>query len=479
MIFNSIAFLIFATCFFLLWPYVRKTSTSRWSFLIVASSVFYGWWDYRYLALILISGLIDFLAAMAIHAIPNRKKFFLILSLTGNLGLLFAFKYISFAAKNVDMALTTFGYHPLLVQGIPDFMLVLPIGISFYTFQSMSYTIDVYRGQIQPTRHILHFFAYLALFPQLVAGPILRAKDLLPQLCHDRPVTPADKWAGLQRIAYGYFKKVVIADNLAPIVAMGFKTSPAEASGLFWWYMTIAFAIQIYGDFSGYSDIARGLARWMGYDFSENFNHPYTASSLRDFWNRWHISLSTWFRDYLYLPLGGSRCGNVRGYINLWITMLLSGLWHGAAWTFIAWGVVHAGFLTLERWTSWPKHLQKFPFGRSLSTLIVLIQVCIGWVFFRSESLEQAQAILTAMLHFSGGLSLGFGKTIDLNNFFITLLVMLPIMIREWMVYTGWFKPSLFPVAMIRIASPIWIGLILAAILYFRGDGHEFIYFQF
>lgn len=216
--------------------------------------------------------------------------------------------------------------------------ILLPVGISFFTFQSMSYTIDVYRRRLKPTSNFLHFMAYLALFPQLVAGPIVRACDLLPALELWHPPSAAVRWANLRLIAIGFFKKMVIADNLAPLVDQAFESPVLQGAWAYWWVVSIMFAAQIYCDFSGYTDIARGLGGLMGYEFPENFNHPYAAIGFRDFWSRWHISLSTWFRDYVYVPLGGSRHGAVRGYVNMWITMLLSGIWHGAGWTFIVWG---------------------------------------------------------------------------------------------------------------------------------------------
>ena len=223
----------------------------------------------------------------------------------------------------------------------------------------MSYTIDVYRGRMKPVTNLFHFFAFLSMFPQLVAGPIVRARDLIPQLEKNRDTTEAERWDGLKLIVGGYFKKVVIADNLAPFVNTAFAAVPSPDSSLYWWLVIAAFAFQIFFDFAGYSDIARGLAKWMGYDFLVNFDHPYTSTSLREFWARWHISLSTWFRDYVYIPLGGSKKGESWGHVSMWMTMVISGLWHGAAFHFLVWGAVHALFLSIERITLWPERLKK------------------------------------------------------------------------------------------------------------------------
>ncbi len=307
-------------------PAGQKIPQVKWAYLVAASFFFYGWWDWRFLFLILASGFIDYFGALGIQRYPGRRKLFLVLSVLGNVGSLAIFKYSGFIAENIDRFLELLGMSQRLADNIPEFMLILPVGISFYTFQSMSYTIDIYRGKMEPTRNVLHFFAYLSLFPQLVAGPIVRARDLMPQLKKLRPTTEVERWNGFKLIMIGFFKKVVLADNIAPLVNSGFTNIHQTSNSLFWWVMVIGFAFQIYFDFSGYSDIARGLAKWMGLNFRLNFNHPYHSRSLREFWSRWHISLSTWFRDYIYIPLGGGRKGRLNAHIFMWITMVVSGL---------------------------------------------------------------------------------------------------------------------------------------------------------
>ena len=482
MLFNSIVFLIFIALFFLVWPLTKRTVHWRLGYLVVSSFIFYGWWDYRFLALIIASGLINYTVGGAMERHAKYRKLLLLLSILGNMGTLISFKYMAFITENIDQLIGLFGGQGGVREGLPDFMLILPVGISFYTFQSMSYIIDIYRGQIRPTRNILHFFAYLSMFPQLVAGPIVRAKEMLPQL--ERSITPSreDRWTGMQWIVRGYFKKVVLADTLAPIVAAGFGSVSTEGGALYWWFVVSAFAVQIYCDFSGYSDIARGLAKWMGYDFQVNFNHPYTAVSLQDFWTRWHISLSSWFRDYVYIPLGGSRVSQTRAELNLWVTMLISGFWHGASWNFLMWGATHASFLSLERWSRWPQRLNLLPAGRFLSLFVVLTQVWVGWVFFRAETMADAWTILGNMFGFSSGFETPSGALMswpslagNLTDGFFCIGV---LALRELWVFIDPRWPGANGLRRVAESVP-FIAILMLATIYFRGTGSDFIYFQF
>lgn len=467
MLFNSLIFVVFATVFFLVSKIIGGNIKGRLIWLTAASFFFYGWWDWRFLSLIAISGLIDYLAGLGIARFPTRKKLLLILSVIGNLGSLSLFKYSGFIAENIDNLLGLQGSLSLAAN-IPQFFLITPVGISFYTFQSMSYTFDVYRGKLKPTKSILQFFAYLAMFPQLVAGPIVRAETMLPQLLKITPVTKDRKWEGFQLIVRGYFKKMVIADNLAPLVVAAFSSPEMNSSSMFWWGTMIAFAFQIYCDFAGYSDIARGLAIWMGYDFPDNFNHPYVSTSIREFWERWHISLSTWFRDYLYIPLGGNRKEKFRGYINLWITMLVSGLWHGAAWTFVTWGAVHAFFASLERFTRWPEKLGNSSLAKFAGWFFVSLQVLVAWVFFRAETIDQAFNILKIMFSFQGTYSLGWGFD---GTIFILLIIL-----RE-LFAAFHFDEQLK--GKHPVVEMLFYAILIAIIVFFRGEGSQFIYFQF
>lgn len=476
MLFNSFIFLVFGALFFALLYFIRRTKRPgyTWGFLVLASFIFYGWWDWRFLFLILASGFIDYFGALGIHRFPKRRKLFLVFSLLGNVGSLAVFKYSGFIAENLDSLFGALGMASHMAENIPEFMLILPVGISFYTFQSMSYTIDVYRDRLKPTRNVLHFFAYLSLFPQLVAGPIVRARDLMPQLRKLRPTTEEERWNGFKLIVIGFFKKVVLADNIAPMVNSGFANIHITDNGPFWWIMIIGFAFQIYFDFSGYSDIARGLAKWMGLHFRLNFNHPYHARSLREFWTRWHISLSTWFRDYIYIPLGGGQKGVWKAQVFMWITMVVSGLWHGAAWTFIIWGALHALYISIERLTKWPRALGRIPGGAVLSILITNVLVLVGWVFFRADTAGDAVKILSHM--FIPGGEGEFVMSNDIRNGMQWLTVSLAI---ELITYFR-FKPHLWlPLKFQRVSDMFYVLLMLLACIYLRGDGNAFIYFQF
>jgi len=478
MLFNSLIFLVFAAVFFALWPLIKPRRNLRYLFLVISSFIFYGWWDWRFLFLIIASGMLDFAAGLGMAARPKFKKWFLGLSILGNVGSLMVFKYSGFIADNLSALLTLFGLDVELRAGLPAFVLILPVGISFYTFQSMSYTIDIYKGQLKPTHNLFHFFAYLSLFPQLVAGPIIRAADLLPQLKEEFHPTEAQRYEGLRLIVHGFAKKVFIADNLAYFVTEAFSNPLHAESSLFWWVIMTAFAFQIYCDFSGYSDIARGLAKWMGYDFMVNFNHPYIATSLREFWSRWHISLSTWFRDYVYFPLGGSRGGGLRSEVNMWITMLVSGFWHGAAWNFIIWGGLHAASTTMERLTNWPRRVKSLPGGRFLASFILLVQVWVTWVFFRAGTFGQAIDILRSMFSFQGGIN---GLTVQLGGVkLLTLSIIIGVAaMREFWFFMGLNEREILPSRLRVHGQTATLALLIVVCVFFRGPGSQFIYFQF
>ena len=472
--FNSIVFLIFAALFFALWPLAKRTDNGRWVTITAASLVFYGWWDWRFIFLLLAAGLNDYAAARAMAAWPSWKRWFLVASLAGNLGSLSVFKYAGFSAENAGLLAAAAGHPVDLMSQLPAFTLILPVGISFFTFQSMSYTIDVYRGHMKPVTNVFHFLAFLSMFPQLVAGPIVRAKDLIPQLAVRRDTTEESRWEGMKLVAGGYFKKVVIADNLAPFVNTAFAAVPAPESSLYWWLAVGAFAFQIFFDFGGYSDIARGLAKWMGYDFLVNFDHPYTATSLREFWSRWHISLSTWFRDYVYIPLGGSKKGEAWGHVNMWLTMVVSGLWHGAAFHFLAWGAVHAFFLSAERITGWPERLKRLPGGSALALAAVLFQVLIAWVFFRAQDMAQAFAIIGTMLEFNARTGFPTTEAFKVGVLYLSLGLAMELCHFSKLDARKWFSPAVY--RSVEVAS---VAVLITLSVFLRGAGMQFIYFQF
>lgn len=398
MLFNSWLFVGFFVAVYLI--YLRVGHPAQNWLLLGASYFFYACWDWRFLSLILISTGIDFLCArrMEVAATARTRRRLLLLSVTANLGLLGAFKYYDFFVSNLHALLTTVG----LPCPLPTLGIIVPVGISFYTFQTMSYTIDVYRGRMPACRSLRDFALYVAFFPQLVAGPIERGQRLLPQVQQPRVLTPGGLRRGVWWVLLGYFMKVYVADNLSPWVDLAFSAAPVSGPTAF--IGTYAFAFQIYCDFAGYSLIARGTALLMGFDLMENFHMPYLAVNPSDFWRRWHISLSTWLRDYLYIPLGGNRHGPRRTYVNLALTMLLGGLWHGAQWKFVLWGAFHGLLLILFRLferspapadgtstarTPAPRSSLLAAFRRLGATLGFFHLVCFGWLIFRCESLRQ------------------------------------------------------------------------------------------
>ncbi|HEX8145214.1 MAG TPA: MBOAT family O-acyltransferase [Pyrinomonadaceae bacterium] len=413
MLFNSYIFWAFFAVVFALY----RLLSHRWQnyMLLAASYVFYGYWDWRFLFVMLFSTVVDYYAAISIGRSSSQRvrKTVLLTSITLQLGLLGVFKYYGFFSQELSGLLTTLG----LPVSLPVLNFLLPVGISFYTFQTMSYTIDVYRGDFKYEKSFIDFALFVSFFPHLVAGPLVRARKLLPQLTKPRVRRPDDFREGLYYVAIGLFKKVVVGDNMALIANSIFHTSPSQLTGLECLLGIYAFAFQIYGDFSGYSSIAQGVARWLNIDLTTNFNLPYLAVSPPDFWARWHISLSTWFRDYVYVPLarrGGSKqATRWRLYSTLVIVMLLSGLWHGAAWTFVLWGLYHGLLLCGYRLISWPRFwfFKKYKEGAPtpvaaprtswvgyLARVVLMFHlVCLGWLLFRAESMAQVWAMLGRM----------------------------------------------------------------------------------
>ena len=458
MLFYTWPFFIFFLVVYLVYLPLRKTRFYL-PWLLVSSYFFYGWWNPLYLLLILYSTALDYFVVRWMEK-SVKKKIWLTVSIVNNLLLLGFFKYGGFVTDNLNLLLTRVG----APFSIPAPGILLPVGISFYTFQSMSYTIDFYRGKIQRERSFVRFAAFVALFPQLVAGPIERAKSLLPQLRSIPKITREHVADGLSLFVVGLFKKVALADYLALYVDQVYG-APEQFGGLALGLATFAFGWQIYFDFSGYTDMARGVGRMMGFNLMLNFNNPYLATGLGDFWNRWHISLSTWFRDYVYIPLGGNRNGRFNTYLNMFLTMIISGLWHGAAWTFVIWGVLHAAgrFLTreLERSEFYAKKVPRFP-----KQLAVFAFVTFAWIFFRAETFSDATIIVKKI--FTTGLS-------DPRFPLLALALCLCVWIYQFMFESKAKK--------ILELSPVRIGIVICMILYlvmFSGSSSEaFIYFQF
>ena len=462
--FAQLEYPIFLLLIIALLAVTQSLALRKW-LVLLASLYFYAYWDYRFLGLLLFSTLWDWALAIQIgrHQSILIKRFLLSLSLLGNLGLLGFFKYYNFFVESAQAVFNQWGLHSGTLE------IVLPIGISFYTFQTLSYSIDVYRGHLQPTRNLIDFAIYVMFFPQLVAGPIVRACEFLPQLNHAPCVRRSNLYPGLALILKGAVKKVLIADHLGMMVDPVFA-SPQLFSSVTVTLAILAYAGQIYGDFSGYSDIAIGSARLMGFSLPDNFAHPYLATSLSDFWRRWHITLSTWLRDYLYIPLGGSRHGEWKTYRNLMITMVLGGLWHGAAWNFVAWGAWHGLALSLERAgraTALGARLASGWTGvRWATTLLVVL---VGWMLFRVESMGHFGLLLT-------GLTNGWTGVTWLPPFPLTALGLL---VAQHIIWVSPFR-KLTSLEPHYWYTPWLVGLALAALVLFApSQPQPFVYFLF
>ncbi len=408
--FNSLSYVVFALVVFVLYWATVRTRLFPAVLLFVASYVFYGSWNRWYLLLILGSSTVDWFCAgrIGLSAEPALRKRWLLLSVTYNLGILAVFKYFNFFVDSVDEASRMLGFG----LELPHLNLILPAGISFFVFQSMSYTIDVYRRELEPEPSYIRYLTFVAFFPQLVAGPIVRARDLIPALRDRPPLTDVLGGHGLALIAIGLFKKVLVADHLAVNLVDRTFDLPYQFSSVEVLFGVYGYALQIYCDFSAYSDIAIGTALLFGIQFPANFDAPYKSLNLQEFWRRWHISLSTWLRDYLYVPLGGNRKGAWKTYRNLLLTMLLGGLWHGASWNFVVWGALHGGGLAVLRFVQRRRDVRGLgplldgrfgPLGTVLAGVLTFHFVCLGWVFFRAHTFGEAFDVLARIVAFEGG----------------------------------------------------------------------------
>ena len=400
MSFDSIQFLVFFPIVIAL--YFIIPFKKRWILLLIASYYFYMCWRVDYIILIMISTIIDYICSNQMSKInlKQKRKKWLIISLISNLGILFGFKYFNFFSEEIQIL---FNHYNIFYE-VPFFNVLLPVGISFYTFQTLSYTIDVYNNKTPAQKHLGVFAVYVSFFPQLVAGPIERSNHLLPQFFKEHKFSYDRVKSGLQKMLWGFFKKLVIANNLA-ILVNGVYNNVDNYTGAALLVATIFFTFQIYCDFSVYSDIAIGTARVMGFELRENFKRPYFSKSIQEFWQRWHITLSSWFKDYLYIPLGGNRVVKWKWYYNIIITFLLSGLWHGANWTFIIWGALHGTYLVFAITLNSPKQylseiIRKYSlkFNKILDVTITFILVVFAWIFFRANNLDDAIYVIKNML---------------------------------------------------------------------------------
>jgi D-alanyl-lipoteichoic acid acyltransferase DltB (MBOAT superfamily) len=482
MLFNSIDFAIFLPIVFGIYWFLNRYDLKYQNlFLLVVSYVFYGWWDWRFLSLILFSSIVDYTIGLKLskESHPVKRKYFLWMSILVNLGMLGFFKYFNFFMDNFTTAFSFFGYE---IAGT-SLNVILPVGISFYTFQTLSYTIDIYRDKLEPSKDPVVFFAFVSFFPQLVAGPIERAKNLLPQFHIRREFDQANAINGLRQILWGLFKKIVVADSCAEIANYIFSNS-AELNGSSLLLGAIFFTFQIYGDFSGYSDIAIGVSKLFGFNLMRNFAFPYFSRDIAEFWRRWHISLSTWFRDYLYIPLGGSRVSKGRAVFNTFVIFIVSGFWHGANWTFIFWGALNAVyFLPLLLSKNNRNNLDIIASERYLPSLkefgkvmITFSLTVLGWIFFRADNLVHAFSFLGELLSptlFSVPTLLG-GFDVGLVLFLI--VVMLTI---EWFGRTADFALGTFALKWKRPLRLAFYYTLALSIIWFSGKEQEFIYFQF
>ena len=492
MLFNSFAFAVFFPLVFILyWSVFNKKSVGiRNLFLLIASYVFYGWWDYRFLSLIIFSSLLDFLIGKQLYKINQegashktdkvvlKKKILLGVSIAVNIGLLGFFKYFNFFADSFSDLFALFNIH----LSHTTLHIVLPVGISFYTFQTLSYTIDVYHKQAKPAKDWIQFFAFVSFFPQLVAGPIERAKNLLPQFETLKNPDYRVFRSAMMLVAWGFFKKMMIADRLAVFVENVYD-NPASANGLSMIIGVVFFAFQLYFDFSAYSDIARGTGTLFGFNLMKNFNNPYLATSFGNFWKRWHISLSSWFMDYVYIPLGGNRKGKTRTLFHVLIVFAISGLWHGASWNFVIWGILNALFMIVidPILTLRPKTKRVKSLSHIFKSLLIFSMWAVSLIFFRAKGFSAAIDSFKNLGFGNSNEIVNFGLThIELKLSFILLIVALAKeMTDEWRIegIESWFykMPGIF-------RWIFYIAFVLTIVFlgqYGTGNEHSFIYFQF
>lgn len=472
MLFNSFHYFIFFLVVLLVIDALRKRRYQH-LFLLFASYYFYWAFSSIYVLLLIFSTLLDFYCGRAIYLAPTRrkKKLFLVISLAGQLGLLAYFKYTNFAIDSVKGVAAIFGFE----TGLHHLDIVLPVGISFYTFMSLSYTLDIYFGRFQPVDSLRTFALYLTFFPHLVAGPILRAAEFLPQLRHKLALSWVNFRAGFTLIIYGLIKKTVFADNLSGFVQQTFSGELTHDSLLIF-IGIVAFAIQIYCDFSGYTDIAIGSARVLGLTFPGNFAHPYFSLNITEFWQRWHISLSRWLRDYLYIPLGGNRKGKVRQYINLMITMVLGGLWHGASWNFLLWGLYQGLLLSAHKSLILGGNFMTSQLWNPVKLAFTFYLVCIGWLIFIIPDISKLTFYMKKMVFWQFTPS---SFTEFASNYPHILAVIISFFVVHTISY--WAKDLSITLANLRV--PIWATYVVASagVLYLFAAGQQasFIYFQF
>ena len=479
MLFNSLVFFLFLSIVFVLYWLFRNQLKLQNIIVLISSYIFYGWWDWRFLSLIVISSLADYFIGLWLDRSEKKtkRKLLLALSIVVNIGILGFFKYFNFFIDSAAGFLNQFGFqaNPTSLQ------IILPVGISFYTFQTLSYSIDIYRRQIEPTKDVIAFFAFVSFFPQLVAGPIERARNLVPQFLKKRTFDPVNAGDGIRQMLWGFFKKIVIADNAA-VYANEIFTNYSDHTGGTLLLGAVLFGFQIYGDFSGYSDIAIGTARLFGFSLMQNFAFPYFSRDIAEFWRRWHISLSTWFRDYVYIPIGGSRVSRIKQIRNVFVIFLVSGFWHGANYTFIAWGAAHAllfvPLLIFNKNRRYTQYIENRELLRNpqiiLKILLTFLLVTVAWIFFRAQTIGEAFDYIGKMIQtlFDAPVK---KFNISAQPVFFALILMLilewinrkekhGLQIKNWPAAARWF---------------IYVFIALFIFMFGRFEQTEFIYFAF
>ncbi len=469
MLFNSISFIYFFPLVVIMFFLTPKKW--QWVILLIASYYFYMSWNVDYVVLILFTTVISYSTAIGIEKTKKvrYKKLFLWSSIIASLGVLFFYKYFNFFGESLNSLVQFTGVD----FEIPYLKLLLPVGISFYTFQTLSYTIDVYRGKIKTERHFGIYALYVSFFPQLVAGPIERSTRLLPQFRVHHKLTAANVIKGFKWIIYGFFLKLVIADRFSLYVDSVYN-NVEQHSGITFIVATAMFAFQIFGDFAGYSSIAIGSAKIIGIDLMINFKRPYFASSISDFWHRWHISLSTWFKDYFYIPMGGNRVAVPRWYLNVFLTFLVSGLWHGANWTFVIWGALHGFYMMIENIfkLSLDQEKQNSIFIRTYRAIIVFVLVSFAWVFFRANTIGDAILIIESMMDLSGDLFVNY------KVFFYGIIGLIIMLISDLIMERD--EDSILSNSKINFVSTLYFVFLVVLILFIGVfNGGQFIYFQF
>jgi alginate O-acetyltransferase complex protein AlgI len=478
MLFNSLDFALFLPVVFLLYWFVfNKNLKIQNAFIVVVSYVFYGWWDWRFLSLIFFSTLIDFFIGIGLEKQEKatKRKILLVISIAVNLGLLGFFKYYNFFLDSLNDAFTIFGSE-INFRGLE---IILPVGISFYTFQTLSYSIDIYRKKLKPTKDFISFTAFVSFFPQLVAGPIERASNLLPQFYSKRIFDYSKAVDGLRQILWGLFKKIVIADSCAEFANIIFE-NPGMFSGSTLLIGGVLFAFQIYGDFSGYSDIAIGVSRLFGFNLMKNFAFPYFSRDISEFWRRWHISLSSWFKDYVYIPLGGSKRTTIVNIRNVFVVFILSGFWHGANWTFLLWGFLNAIYflpLMLSKLNRVNTSVAGFnsmlpSFRESMLMSINFVFIVLAWIVFRSDSIEMVKLIYTKIF------SISIFQIPEIRPSIVFILIII-FVILEWISRKQEYGfQNVFGIKhkFLRLFTYI---IIFMSLFVFSSSPQSFIYFQF